>query len=287
MPKAPIKKKIKESTIAVRKIMESNLAKIADDIIEKVLRNARKLPQSKRLDSIKDVKASFISDYKKELKTAMAVIALDSVQQAKKEVPNGAIKFVEAIESIKLGEFEELDPSIRKRIQSRLDLLVGTQLNDLEKNIFFQFTSSVNSTDSLDTVKQDVQESAEDFITGPSIAAGSGVVASTIVNEARQAYFFQKETLEQIEAFEFVNEDPISKVCEDLAGTVFRKDDPGFSRYNPPLHYNCKSWIRPILLGKLGNVEITQLKPSTKRIEDTIQLSDQCCHCHFDLIVEN
>lgn len=39
--------------------------------------------------------------------------------------------------------------------------------------------------------------------------------------------------------------------------------------------HNCKSYIRPILAGNLGNKTIERLKPSTKAIEDKIQFSDR------------
>jgi NAD+--asparagine ADP-ribosyltransferase len=79
---------------------------------------------------------------------------------------------------------------------------------------------------------------------------------------------------EEIDAFEFVNGDPVSEVCQDLAGTVFDKDDPDLFRYTPPLHWNCKSYIRPILKGNLGNKTIEKLKPSSKKIEETIQFTE-------------
>lgn len=47
--------------------------------------------------------------------------------------------------------------------------------------------------------------------------------------------------------------------------------------------HNCKSYITPILKGKLGDREITQLKPSSSDLEKYIQFSDDparnfCCN---------
>lgn len=267
-------KQIKEGKEEIQKVMQSNLASIAGAMIAKIMKNAKNLKPSQIQNAIKDIKPMGLNAYKSDLKATLAVISSLAFDQVRKEVPSKSkVKLMENEERLLFGEFEKLPPNIRKRINTANQLLIGTQISDLEKAIFFQFNSSVGSEKSLREIEYDMTEKAESYIKSGTITAGSSVVAANIVNEARNAFFFNDEVLEEVEAFQFMNGDPVSEVCNDLAGTIFSKNDPDFFKYTPPLHYNCKSWIRPIL--KLNkNQKIEKLKPSTSKIEATIQFSD-------------
>ena len=271
---ANIRKQIKNSKESIQEIMQLNLAIIAESMISQIIGKAKKLNPSQMLSATKDIKPKGIANYKSDLKATLAVVSSDALDQARKEVPKAKnVKLMEDEERLLFGEFEKLPADIRRRINNSNQLLIGTQIADLEKAIFFQFGSSVASEKSIKEIESDLNEKAETYITGNAIQAGSAVVAANVVNEARNAFFFDKKTLEEIEAFQFMNGDPVSLICNDLDGLIFDKNDPNAFRYTPPLHYNCKSWIRPILRLKKGQ-EIQKFKPSTKKIEDTIQFSD-------------
>jgi SPP1 gp7 family putative phage head morphogenesis protein len=135
-----------------------------------------------------------------------------------------------------------------------------------------------DETDSLEQIQADLNDSAIGWLDGTALETGASLNASTIINSARNAFFFDDQVLEEVEAFEFVNGDPVTEICQDLNGTVFAKDDPAADRYMPPLHWNCKSYIVPILKGNLGNKEIEKLKPSNKRLDAMVQF-DEHQHC--------
>lgn len=274
--KPNVRTDIKDASAALKEVMHENLALIAGNMVAQVMRNWRNLTDSKRFDAIKDVKPQGEMAYKEKLLNALAVIASVAIEKARKEVPKKKnVKLAELDESaLQLGEFDKLPADLKKRVEATMKLLVGTQISDLEKIIFFQFNSSVDSTDSESQLKDDLEESAGDFIGGSSINGGAGAVSAQIINEARLAFFLDDEVSQEVEAFEFVNGDPVSDICTDLAGTIFSKDDPNLNRYWPPLHFNCKSYISPILVGNLGNKEITELKPSKAKLEDAIQFSE-------------
>lgn len=265
-----VKKQIKEGKDALLEIQRDQLADIAEAMIAQIISRLKRLTPSTKLEAVKDVATPGTNAYKSLLTTALVVISSEALQAARKEVPKAR--------SVQLSDewsIDDLPTKLRKKILSEVQLLVGTQISDLEKHLFFQFHSSVDSTDSLATIEDDLATAAEDYIRGPGIAAGAAVQAAKYVNTARQAFFYDEETLNEIEAFEFVNADPVSPICQDLAGTIFAKDDPNADRYQPPLHWNCKSWIRPILNGNLPKTkEIEALKPSKARLEDDIQFSE-------------
>lgn len=279
-------RQIKEAGKIIRELMITSLEEISSGLIKKIMSRVNDLSDANKLNAIKDLQVPGVNSYKEKLQEALAIISGEALAQARKEVPKKkSVKLAEFTDEGRLlfGEFEKLPLKIRKQIKTRNELLIGTQIADLEKAIFFQFTSSAPSTDSMRQLEFDLKESADDFIYGNSIAVGALSTSSSVVNEVRTAFFFDDEVLSEIEAFIFVNGDPVSEICQELAGQIFPKDDPNLFRYTPPLHYNCKSTIEPILSGELGNKEPQLLEPSKKAI-DSIQFGEnllKSCKCCF------
>lgn len=267
-------KEIRESSKVLRDLMQEHLAWIADNTIQTIMGRLKGLTDSQILNATKDLPTTGIAEYKSELETAMAVISFDALTNVKKELPKGnKIQFSEG-DSIQLDEYDSLPPGVKKQIKLKKNLMAETQIDDLHKTISFQFASSSYSTDSLDLMRQDLEDAAEHFITGPTTVAGSSVISSELINQTRNEFFQTDEAREQVDAFEFFNPSPVTPICIDLNGSIFTADDAGFDRFTPPLHFNCESYYRPILKGKLGDREVTGLKPSTKKIEDSIQFDE-------------
>lgn len=278
-----------EAASLLEKAMLLELASIGEAMISKIIGRARGLPKGRWLDVIKDIPWKGEADYQRKITDSIAEVALDAFEGAQAELPDKRFKFQEELESFQLAKpkdiptaLEKLPPSIRKFIKAQAALLVGTQLKDLEQKLAYQWTDSFDTTDSLDLIEDDLRKAAVAYLEGTAIRAGSSLLSSKVVNESRNGFFFEKDVLEEIEAFEFVNEDPVTEICNDLEGTVFAKDDPEMFRYTPPLHWNCKSWIRPILVGNLskalersGQSKLESLRPSTKKVEETIQFSEK------------
>lgn len=284
------RKQIKEGKAALKEVMQLGLASIAVDLIDKVMRSARNSTPATILNSIKNVQLSGVSAYKNDLLTSMAIISNEALKQARKEVPRAAkIKLSETNyfdESIKFAQkkgtldtvlFNSLPINMRKALKITADLLVDTQISDLEKSIFFQFNSSAKATDSMKQLEFEIKGAAEDFIEGNSISVGASSTAAGLVNDSRNAFFMDDDVLEEIDAFIFRNDIPITNICASLVGTVFAKDDPDMFKYTGPLHYNCDSWMEPILRGDLGNRKIEKLQ---SKYDDDIQFSECGCMHH-------
>lgn len=259
--------------------MQDNLSGIAEEMIAKVLSKASHLPASRKLEALKAIELPGILAYKQSLLAALSVVAADAIEAARKEVPKAKnVKLAEApSESIQLAEFDDLPSKLQKKIKTQAGLLADTQIADLEKQISFQFTNSVDSTDSAALLEKDLTDSAEEYITGSAIEAGSGVTAATMVNAARKAFFEDPQVSESIEAFQFLNGDPVTPICQDLAGKIFAKDDSGADRYYPPLHWNCKSYVVPVL--DLKGRDTEDLKPSKASLDEYVQLSENPTMC--------
>jgi len=240
--KPKIDQDIKDATETIKEVMKDNLSLIAEDIVKKVMRNYKKLIYSMRFNATKDITPIGLLRYKQELLTAMSVISAEAISQARSEVPKAKkVKLEEKLDSVKLGEFENLPAEIRRKLQAKADLIINTQLADLEKAIYFQYSSSVSGSEKLAStdaqIESEIALKAEDYIDGASIEAGAGVTGANTINEARNAFFFEDDVLEEIEAFEFVNGDPVSPICQSLTGTIFAKDDPNIFIYQQLIHF--------------------------------------------------
>lgn len=272
--KSEARKQIREGGRQLKELMQDGLAQIGENMIAQIKSNMKGLTASNRLSAINGIKPVGIADYKANVLDAMAILAHDGIDQARKEVPKA--KKIRLVET----NLDKLPPKLRDKILTRNQLLVGKQIGDLQAAIEFAYSTNEDTTDSDDQIVQDMRDSAAGFIDGTAIEAGANLTAATVINDARDAFFFDDQVLEEIEAFEFVNGDPVSPICQDLAGTVFAKDDPNLGRYTPPLHWNCKSAIFPILNGNLGNKEIEKLKPSKSELDKYVQFSEHssCIH---------
>lgn len=290
MAKPTVRRQISQASLALKGVMVENLSGIAEAMIDQIMGKLSRLPEAQRMKAIDAIEPKGQAAYKESLLAALAVCAFDALQEVRKEIPKAkGVKLMEEKDelALQLGEFERLPASIRNKVFKQYQLLAATQLADLEKAILFQFNHSVDSTDSLDLIRKDIEDSAFEYTTGPRILAGASSMAAQVVNETRNSFFDTDEAKEEIDAFQFVNGDPVSAVCTDLAGTVFDKDDPNRFRYTPPLHFNCKSYIVPILKGNLKGREITDLRPSNQKIEDTIQFSESLCGCPLHIVAES
>jgi len=261
--------------------MIENLAQISASMISQIIGRAKSLTDSTMLTAINDIQQSGILAYKDMLTTGLSMIALEGIESARKQIPGA--KKVKLSESILLSEFDKLPPSLQRKVKNSVILTTDAQMADLEKVIFFQFTSSVDSLSALPIIEKDLQEAAEDYITGAAIEGGAGLQAAQFTNAGRNEFFDDPEVADQVDALQFVNGDPVTPICQDLNGTIFSKDDPEAAKYEPPLHWNCKSYIIPILKGKLGNREILDLKPSKASLDKYVQFCEHGSLDHFSL----
>lgn len=239
MPKQKISQDITDAKDILKDVMQSNLSRIADLIIQQTMREYRRLPASQKLKATKAITDVGVTLYKKELLIAMSIIAEDALKKVRKEVPKA--KLVQLAEP--LDHFKLLPPKVRTRIKSQADNLVDIQKNDLDKSIVLQFSSSVVSTDSESTIEFDMSEAAEKLIAGNVINGGADVTAGMTINETRDAFLTDEEVQAQLDAYIFMNDDPVTELCQELSnngeGRVFGLDDPGAQEFTPPLHFNA------------------------------------------------
>jgi hypothetical protein len=263
------RQQITESTKVLKKLMEAHLDMIGANFVSDIMKGFRNATPANRINVTKDVTAKGVNDYKADLLEALASLSVDALDLARKEVPKA--------KNVELADIDDLPPDLRKKLKARVDLLIGKQISDLQSEVNFAYQTNQVVLGGDEELEYFLNESAASWVGGTSVQAGASITSATVISDAREAFFFDDDVKEEIDAFEFVNGDPVTPICTDLEGTVFDKDDPDLFRYTPPLHWNCKSYIRPILKGNLGNRQVEKLRPSSKKIEETIQFVE-CDH---------
>lgn len=274
------RKQWEENKVAVKEVMQKGLRQLADNMLKSLERNYDKASDSNYIKAANDLNYAGKNDYLNALKEMFAAISVEAVNTAKSELPKSvATKLREDVRTLKLADIDKLPPFL-KNLLAATAASMETQIGDLEKIVKFQFMASAPSTEDFDIIKKDINQKVDAFVegstaSGASIDAAAGNAVSHITQQSRNEVFFADDVLPEIESFTFTNEDPVSEICQDLAGTTFRADDPEAERYFPPLHHNCKSRLVPNLRGdKNPAIDRTGLKPSKASLEKFITLQE-------------
>lgn len=259
--------------------MQAHLRLMADDLTAKLRRNWNAATDAQKINAGKDVAVSskLVSDYKKDLRESLAKVSTVAIAQARKEAPAAA-------KDVKFGDYDKLNPLVKRAIETQLGLVTKTQVDDLTKMVLFQFSSSSSQSD-IDAIVNDIESRVKPMLEGStnagmSLEAAAGDLTAHVVQNSRNSFFFAPEVLATIESFTFTNEDPVSEICQNLNGQTFLSTDPNAEQFYPPLHHNCKSRIVP---NAPGEAQVTGISIVADSVEERARLEKQitlCDHNH-------
>lgn len=277
---------------SLKKVMQEGLTNLLESYKKQIKSKWASATPAQRKSIALDLQPKGLTAYREALREELARIANVALIGARKETPKA--KNVKLSERIQLaapsgGYFDALPNNVKRIVRAQADLIAQTQAGDIGKIVSFQFHSSETSTDDVDQVLLDIDDSVlpsiEDGATGKgmSVDAAAGNAVSSTANQARLEWFFEPEVLDTIESFTFTNEDPVSEICQELDGTTWAVGDPDLDRYSPPLHHNCKSRLEPNEKGAEGNPEIQNGTPVSQDALDSITLCECDYHIEFKL----
>lgn len=267
-------KQFNDNKAALKELMQENLQTMFEGLKDLLRKKYNSLKGSDKILAAKGVEMPGLLTYKSALKDQLAIIAAQAIVSARKQVPSK--------KNVKLAEkpYNGLPPQVRKLIDVQTSLVAETQAADIEKAVFFTFTSTATVSEDIDTILHDVDEKVEPMLEGStkegmSIDVAAGDAVAHVTSQASLSFLLDDDVLEGIESFTFTNEDPVSEICSELEGTTFAPDDPDLDRYTPPLHHNCKSRLVPNLKGDKDNPDIDRGGVAvTQKALDSITLSD-------------
>jgi hypothetical protein len=278
---------ISQESKVINETMRTNLQFIADKLVADVVRKYKQLPESQKLRAIENIKLGGTAKYKRQLKGVLTTTSNKALDQVKTEVPEASdvklknneatFNLLDEFESIKFqdNDFSNLPAHVRKLITLQATRVADRQASDLEDRVAFTFMQTEQTTDSAAVIEQEISNAANDYVNSSVIDTASTNVASTVVNQTRNEFFFDDEVLEEIYAFKFNNLNPKSAICKKLAARVFATNDNEFLQYSPPLHHNCKSYLSAVPQSAKTKPEIEPLPPITADERKSITLSEK------------
>lgn len=269
----------KKISDVIRASLEFSGAKYINDTINRY----KQLPDAKKQNATSTVAVGGSKKFKDALKVALAETASNAINAVKKEIP--AAKNIELSSTekdmlrlkevygdyseIKLNENSKLPAYIQVLIAKQAELISEQSLADMQAKLAFTFSSIELKSKDIDIIKQNMEENLSDYVKSPQVVIKGENVSALMVNEGRSAVFNEPDVLETIHSYTFMNRAPKSAICQELAGTTFNTNDAESLRYTPPLHHNCKSYLRANLKVSKGvdRLEVKTLSPSPNAIK--------------------
>lgn len=259
-------------------IINDSLTFSAGKYINDVMARYRQLSESRKQSATSKVTMGGQNKFKKDLRVALTDTFFKSVDQVKLEIPSKKdvqlstkdtdmkrLKFTG--EEIKLNEKSKLPTHVQILLAKQAELISEDSIQDLKKRIDFSFSSIETKVSDENIIRQSMEEEADKFIGSAQVDVKATNVVALTVSEARNTFYFDSEVIDEIHSFTFVNFAPKSDICTALAGKTFAVNDAESMRYSPPLHHNCKSYIRANLKESRGvdKLEITTLSPTAEQ----------------------
>jgi len=249
----------------LKALLQFHLDAIGKDKATKLSKVFKNNPPGKHISEAKKVEFSGVGSFKLDLKLGLAIVAIEALNQVQNEAPPELrkYKFAEPVEFFGFHEdtekekrrklekaFGKLPPKVRENVINQADLLSEAQLNDLSKTLSFHYTNSVATMRNHRELEQELFDVVDSVVIGPAVYVGATNIVSSVINATRNSFFFAPDVYESIEVLTFENPNPKTDICTNLKGKTFYPDQPGASRYLPPLHHNCKSYLVPGFVGQ-------------------------------------
>lgn len=260
----------------IRGVIRSSGARYVNAVMNKY----NQLPDSRKQNATNDIVMGGRRNMRLNLRETLSAAVFESIQMARREVPaarnvelSERVDYMEKIQEkygdvsdIKLNEFSDLPGYMQVLVAKQSQLISDDTINDLESTVAFSFSSIETRTNDPAVIRQALEDSVEDFATANNINTKGTNAASFAINQGRNSFFYEPEVLDEIESFTFINASPVSTICRELVGTTFATNDRESLRYAPPLHHNCKSYLRANLKTSRGasSLEVSTLSPSAE-----------------------
>ena len=278
---------INKGSDRVHDLMKEKLQFTADKMTADIIRNYRQLSDESKIKALDNVKPGGQAQFRRSLKGVLGSITAQAIEQAKKEVPGKSdvklkdreenIKFLTEAEIKKLNkELRTLPKHVRELLIRQASTVSEKQIEDLSKRVSFQFMSSNETTKDVNRIKQDIEDAASEYIDSSAVKTAATNIVSTMTNSGRNAFLFDDEVMEDVASYTFTNPDPKSPICQKLTGRVFATNDAQFFEFAPPLHHNCKSYIRANLKTSKNLPEVSGLPTITETERKSITFSEGC-----------
>jgi len=222
------------------------------------LRNA--LNQSNKDRATMSIKVGFSGQFTKDVRDILKETVETGKQQMAKEL--SAEKRLAS------------DDGIVKNLASRINFTSDRIVNDIQDR--FQNASTLVALDGLaaglsdEEIIDDVDSRLNDLLGSAVIFASIGATINRFLNNGRNNFAIQNKDLIQGFQYSAIIDNTTTDICRSLDGQTFKVGDVPSLDLRPPLHWNCRSILVPILMTEgpieLGGLEVVSIEKGGKLI---------------------
>lgn len=213
--------------------MKERLIERSDKFIGRVRRELDKNSgNAQKISAIFDLKMPDAKQYRDFMESYLAQTGKETMTATLEEVGKPEKKF-------SAKDFDGLPKRAKDRIRKEIDLVARYQDDDFEKMVYFAVNDELDKGTSAAKIIDEINKKRDSYVSGGLVLTQATNILSKTVNGVRNDVFQDPEVFKDIESFVFVNTDPKSPICQNLAGRVFTKEEYESTPYLPPLHHNC------------------------------------------------
>ena len=143
-----------------------------------------------------------------------------------------------------LASIDSFSPLNKKWIKNTTVITSTTLLDTLKKQALLTAKTKLDQGASDDETAFAVKQ-AMDVWRGNVNNIGAGAIIPSAVDTGRDEAYVDEGL--KINGFIYVNDDPVTAICQWMSGRTVEFADPDAERFTPPNHWGCKSVKIPIL----------------------------------------
>lgn len=215
--------------------MTANLLLIKDKLmadIESTLKRG-----TVEINGLKNIEISS-EKYLKGLQIKLSTIAQESWLRAKSNAKVNNVKLAET------SPKDITDKALKAFVLNQAQSITDKQAAALLNQAILTASNSILKGMSISQAVSNTGKSIDSYIASSGVTVDGSLIVVGTANFGEHQ--FNKEIKDQLWGYIFVNDDPISDICQWYNGKTFSVDSAEMSIATPPLHPNCKSYLEPI-----------------------------------------
>lgn len=243
---------------SIYRTMVNSMNQMAEKTKADVARLMKKHSNNKK-QIVKELTVSY-SSYEKALASQMSRLAVDAAYTAKQELAK-QVTLADSIASIK-KDLKFLPKNTSDSLLLQATTQSAKHAKAMEDTIAFEIMNGLDADLGDNQVLYNIEQSLDGYIEGPAVKSAGRTIVSQTYNRGRDGFFFKKENLEKIQAFQYsaVVDSATSDICLSLDKQIFKVEDESSLSYRPPNHHGCRSILVPIGTAE-AKPKVTGLSP--------------------------
>jgi hypothetical protein len=232
---------------ATTDLMDKNLTTIKEDL----LKDIESVLQSGNIEGqgLRNIELRGVDTYKKELQGKSAAMVNEGFTDAKKTFSNFKRKNKSAFENVKTWLQETFKPKnlpsdLHVYVLNKVDSVVDIQTEDIRGKAILTAQSNIDLLP-IEQIVAEVDIVVTNIINSNKIKTGADNLTTDSYNTGARHYN-TKVISTEIQAYRFTNSAPVAPICRSLVGHIYKAGSNALSKIWTPLHFRCKSRLRPI-----------------------------------------